>query len=250
MKYIFSLAFLLTSAVYAQKSSVIFSHNDYLQEKPFETAYSLQVGYVEADVFLRDNNLMVAHTASEINESRTLDNLYLEPIRNKIKNNSGNIFPNVTQKLTLMIDLKSEGIPTLNAIVDHLKNYKEITSCETLTIAISGNVPDTSQWKQFPTFITFDGRPTRKYSTQHLQRVSFISNSFSTYSKWDGKGEIPDVDLKKIRDVIASVHSQGKKIRFWGAPDVPNAWKRFLQLGVDIIGTDKIKEVQSFLKIH
>ncbi len=249
MKKLLFLALLCSGCVHAQRSSsIIFSHNDYMQDKPVETAYRLEVGYVEADVFLRGNNLMVAHTASEIDPARTLEKLYFEPIKSKIRNNSGNIFPDGTRQLTLMIDLKSEGLPTLNAIVDRLKNYPEITSCKTLSIAISGNVPDTAQWKQFPAYMTFDGRPTKKYSSEHLKRVSFISNSFSTYSTWDGKGEIPEDDLKKLKEVIASVHSQQKKIRFWGAPDVPATWKTFLDLGVDIIGTDKIEEVEEFLK--
>ena len=125
MKYVFSLTLLFASSVYAQHSSIIFSHNDYLQDNPFEAAYSLQVGFVEADVFLHDNSLMVAHTASEIEADRTLENLYLEPIKNKIRTHHGNIFAEATRQLTLMIDLKSEGIPTLNAIVDHLKKIRK-----------------------------------------------------------------------------------------------------------------------------
>lgn len=193
---------------------------------------------------------MVAHTALEIRPGRTLESLYFDPISGKIQTNSGNIYSAETSRLTLMIDLKTDGIPTLNAIVDHLKNYPKIISCQSLTIAISGNVPDTSHWKNFPDFITFDGRPNKNYSESHLQRVSFISNSFSTYSSWNGKGKIPDADLKKITDVIASVHGQQKKIRFWGAPDVQNAWQTFIQLGVDILGTDKVDELEKFLRTH
>ena len=235
---------------YAQNSAIIFSHNDYLQDNPFEKAYNLNVGYIEADVFLRGNKLMVAHTAVEIKSERTLENLYLDPIKNKIKTNSGNIYPDTSKQLTLMIDLKTEGITTLNAIVEHLKNYPAITSCKSLTIAISGNVPDTAQWKNFPRYITFDGRPTKPYSKDQLQRVSFISNSFNTYSSWNGKGKISEADVKKITEVISSVHAQGKKIRFWGAPDVPNCWTTFLELGVDIIGTDNITALEGYLQNH
>jgi alkaline phosphatase len=244
------VAFLCISiTTYSQEqSSIIFSHNDYLQDKPFETAYKLGVGYVEADVFLRDDKLMVAHTSIEIVRERTLETLYLEPINRKIQNNSGNIYAAASRSLTLMIDLKTEGISTLNAIVAQLKTYPEIISCKTLTIVISGNVPDTSQWKNFPAFITFDGRPAKNYSLTDLSRVSFISNSFSTYSSWNGQGKIQDADLKKIKEVIASVHAQGKKIRFWGAPDIPNCWEVLLQLGVEILGTDKVDELETYLK--
>lgn len=248
MRYFLIVLLCFSGSAFAQHNSIIFSHNDYLQNKPFETAYNLGVGYVEADVFLRDNELMVAHTGIEIRQDRKLDNLYLDPINQKIKQNSGSIHEDASRKLTLMIDLKTDGIPTLHAFIDHLKKYPEIISCKTLIIAISGNVPDTSQWKQFPDYITFDGRPTKSYSTKHLQRISFISNSFSAYSSWNGKGKIPDADLQKITDVIALVHSHGKKIRFWGAPDVPNCWGVFLQLGVDILGTDRINDAAQYLQ--
>jgi alkaline phosphatase len=249
MKYIFTFALCFAQVVYAQEnSSMIFSHNDYLQEKPFETAYNLAVGYVEADVFLREGKLMVAHTSGEINPERTLGKLYLDPINVKIKNNAGNIYPDGSRKLTLMIDLKSEGIATLNAIVEHLKTYPDIVSCNTLTIAISGNVPDTSQWKHYPRFITFDGRPGKQYSWRHLQRISFISDNFRKYSMWNGKRRMTNSDLKKITSVMAFVHAQGKKIRFWGAPDVPNSWEAFQQLGIEIIGTDNIIELDKYLR--
>jgi alkaline phosphatase len=249
MKYLAVLLIGISLTSYSQhKSSRIFSHNDYLQDKPFESAYSLNVGYVEADVFLREEELMVAHTGVEIKRDRTLKTLYLDPIKNKIKQNKGNIYHEALQHLTLMIDLKTEGISTLNSIVKELNKYPELTECKTLTIAISGNVPDTAQWKNFPAFITFDGRPERKYSEKHLKRVSFISNSFSSYSSWKGIGQIPNEDVQKLKSVIASVHSQGKTIRFWGAPDVPTAWKTFIELGVDILGTDRIKDLSSFLK--
>ena len=47
--------------------------------------------------------------------------------------------------------------------------------------------------------------------------------------------------------VIDSVHQGGKKIRFWAAPDNQNSWRRQMDLGVDLIGTDKIQELSSFL---
>lgn len=249
MKYFLALFIGFSITGYSQeKSSKIFSHNDYLQKQPFLSAYNLAVGYVEADVFLRNGELMVAHTAIEIKQERTLDKLYFEPLKSKIKTNSGTVYPGASDKLTLMIDLKTEGVLTLTAIVDHLKKYPELTSCKTLTIAISGDVPDTSLWKTFPAFIMFDGRPDKKYSEEHLPRVSFISNNFRAYSSWDGKAEIPEADVNTLKAVIASVHSQGKKIRFWGAPDVPNAWNTFIKLDVDILGTDDIEELSAYLK--
>lgn len=247
MKYLVGVCWfsLLWAAVAQINPAIIFSHNDYLQKEPFYKAYELGAGYVEADVFARERKLLVAHTADEIQPERTLEKLYLNPIKEKITATKNTLRP-----ITLMIDLKTEGISTLDLIVDNLKTYPELTACKNLTIAISGNVPDTAEWKKFPAYITFDGRPNKKYSKAHLKRVSFISNNFRMYSQWNGEGEIPMADQEKLKAVITAVHEQGKKIRFWGAPDVQNCWQHILNLEVDILGTDKIDEVAAFLKNH
>jgi alkaline phosphatase len=55
-------------------------------------------------------------------------------------------------------------------------------------------------------------------------------------------------DRKKIEDVIQSVHARGKKFRFWATPDVVNAWITLGKLGVDYIGTDKVVDLNKFMK--
>ena len=55
-------------AHYAPKN--VFSHNDYAQTKPFYDAYRQRVGYIEVDVFLQGQDLLVAHQANELMADR------------------------------------------------------------------------------------------------------------------------------------------------------------------------------------
>ncbi|WP_431291859.1 hypothetical protein [Pedobacter sp. P26] len=48
------------------------SHNDYKQEIPLLAAYYAEMGSIEADVFLKEGQLYVAHEASEIKPDFTL----------------------------------------------------------------------------------------------------------------------------------------------------------------------------------
>ena len=48
--------------------------------------------------------------------------------------------------------------------------------------------------------------------------------------------------------VVDSVHNAGKPIRFWAAPDNEQSWNLQMHLGVDLIGTDKIKELAEELR--
>ncbi|MBN8650882.1 MAG: alkaline phosphatase [Cytophagales bacterium] len=229
-------------------SSTIFAHNDYVQPIPFFNAYRNQVGHIEADIFLEKGKLLVAHTRAELNSKNTLDSLYLRPLRAKVNANGGYAYANKQLALTLMIDLKSEGSNTLIALVKLLQGYPDLIAAQQLSFVISGNVPDPGTWNQFPNFINFDGRPGVRYSPDQLKRVRLISDSFSNYSKWNGKGVLPQDEHKKISLIIKDVHAAGKKFRFWGAPDFANVWLQLMELEVDIIGTDHVDELTPFIE--
>ncbi|MBE7174721.1 MAG: alkaline phosphatase [Williamsia sp.] len=47
--------------------------------------------------------------------------------------------------------------------------------------------------------------------------------------------------------MINKAHDLHKPVRFWGAPDVVNAWYQLMKLGVDYINTDHIPALASFL---
>lgn len=113
-------------------TSQVFAHNDYVRKDPFYTAYDLGVGYIEADVFLQDGALMVAHHRNEIADGRTLQTLYLEPLSQKIRQFKGSVYQDPEQKLTLMIDLKTEGVSTLNAIVGLINKYPALMNSPNL----------------------------------------------------------------------------------------------------------------------
>src|SRR6478609_9298178 len=90
---LFCLHFLLFAQAQEYSSTNIHSHNDYASKVPFYDAYSNESGAIEADVFLVNNELLVAHTSKEIATYNTLRSLYLEPLSNKLKNLDGKAYP-------------------------------------------------------------------------------------------------------------------------------------------------------------
>lgn len=211
-------------------------------------AYNAQVGFIEADVLLQGHDLLVAHSANEIQKDKTLESLYLNPLNDLIEKNGGSAYPNKEKTLTLMIDLKTEAVATLNVLVFKLKKYPLLTSCKTLTITISGNTPMPALWKNYPGFIYFDGRPYITYTTEQQKRIRLVSASFQSYSKWTGKDELNSVDKKKLLGIIESAHAMNKPFRFWAIPDFENGWRTMIDLGVDIINTDDITGAAAFIK--
>lgn len=236
------------SGIGQHSSASIFAHNDYEKPIPLMAAYNAQVGFIEADVLLQGHDLLVAHSANEIQKDKTLESLYLNPLNDLIEKNDGSAYPDKEKTLTLMIDLKTEAVATLNVLVFKLKKYPQLIACKTLMITISGNMPAPALWKNFPDFIHFDGRLGITYTSDQQKRIRLVSSNFQSYSKWAGKDKLNDVDKKKLVALIESAHSMGKPVRFWAIPDFENGWRTMIELGVDIINTDDVAGVSAFLK--
>jgi alkaline phosphatase len=251
MKHLFTVAIIIFSftseAQPSFKTSQIFAHNDYERAQPFHTAYNLKVGYIEADIFFVDNEILVAHHKHEIKPERKLETLYLKPLQKQVQANKGFVYSDRKATLTLMVDLKTEGTETLKALVKQLENYRDLLSCPTLQVMISGNVPDPGDWDSYPPYIHFDGRPGIAYTPEQLKRISMISTNFTSHVKWDGKSKIPDADRKKIANLVDEVHAKGKKFRFWATPDFDHAWNELIELQMDVIVTDKVEALAAFL---
>src|SRR3954469_5129453 len=118
MKFIIAIFFLICSittlAQYSRHYTIsnAHSHNDYEQARPFYAAYEAGFGSMEADIFLVNNELLVAHEQKELSPHRTLDSLYLHPLQTAIKKNNGYPFKDSTYPLQLLIDIKTDSIAT------------------------------------------------------------------------------------------------------------------------------------------
>jgi alkaline phosphatase len=219
------------------------SHNDYEQSNPFFTAHANKMGSIETDIWAVDGVLYVAHDLEKITPEATFENLYLQPIIEEFKKNDGRPWADSDDLMILLVDLKSSFDPTLDILVKKLSNHKNIfdpgTNPFAVRVVISGSMPPPSFFHKYPEWIYFDGRLAETYSKKHLKRVFMISNSYKNYAQWDGNGQISESDLNGIIFFVQEVHAKGKKARLWGAPDHPDAWKTFLNAGLDYINTDQ-----------
>lgn len=227
------------------------SHNDYHQNIPLLTAYYARMGSIEADVFLKDGALYVAHDPSEIKAGITLKKLYLEPLAGFYRQNGNRPYPDSTHRLQLVVDIKKDYAKVLSQLIKDLEGYQEIfnssKNSKAIRIVISGDVPAPADFKNYPDYISFDGRPYTTYTEDQLKRVAMISDDIKSYTPWNGKGNPTAPDLTKLTGVIEKAHQQHKPFRFWATQDSPNTWIVLERLGADWINTDhpeKLKEFQ------
>ncbi len=240
-KKLFIFFFLVSAASFAQVK--IHSHNDYAHNKPLIDAIRNRVFSIEADVFVVGDSLFVAHSRNEIKPGNTLKKMYLEPIEAFSKSKHFYSFQ-------LMIDVKEQWDLTYPILLKLLKPYQEtfLSGKQKVTIAISGERPADSTFHNYPTFIRFDGLPNIHYAPADLKKVTMISDNFATYSSWNGRGKISNIDRRKLKLLIDNAHEIGRPFRFWGTPDTEACWKALYEIGADIINTDKVAEATMFFK--
>jgi hypothetical protein len=58
---------------------------------------------------------------------------------------------------------------------------------------------------------------------------------------------MPEHEEIKLRQLVTQAHQQGRRVRFWGAPDRPSLWGQMAAEDVDLINTDNLRGLQSFL---
>lgn len=220
------------------------SHNDYLNDKPFYTAYNNGFASIEADVFLIEGKLMVAHSRKEIKPQNTLEKLYIRPLIKELAAKPG-------RRIKLLIDIKDNYKLSLKTLIEEIQPIVTYLSTAEATrqilILITGNRPPPSEYINYPGYIFFDDDLKKTHNTAEWQRVGLVSLPFVKFTTWKGEGRADKKDLVKLRHTIDSVHTSGKTIRLWAAPDTKRSWKLQKRLGVDLIGTDKIDELGSFL---
>jgi len=217
------------------------SHNDYENDVPFLTAYKAGFGSIEADVFPVKGKLYVAHDKQNIDFNKSLRTLYLEPAARELRKER-------SRCLILLVDIKEDYKTSLALLVTELKPFKDVIKNKRLQIVISGTRPVPGEFNKYPSYIWFDDDQSRKSNSDQWKRVALVSLRFSNLCSWKGQGEIRKEESLRLKSTIDSVHAAGKKIRFWGAPDSPEAWTALVNLGADLIGTDRIEDLTVFLR--
>ncbi len=231
------------------------AHNDYLHTRPLLDAIDNGFCSVEADIYLVDGQLLVAHTKAELLPDRTLRSLYLDPLRSRIQKNSGKVYSD-GPTFTLLIDIKSEGESTYRALHLLLSEYRDIFSFVeagkehpgAVSAVVSGNRAIDLIAAEKVRYVGIDGRLTDLNSDMASHLLPLISDNWTQHFKWRGVGEFPASDREKLASVIESSHNKKRRVRFWATPDNALVWGVLKEAGVDLINTDDLKGLSAFLR--
>jgi len=230
------------------------AHNDYEHKQPLLDALAHGFCSVEADIYFTNDALLVAHDADKVDPKRTLETLYLNPLRQRVKQNGGSVYSN-GPAFMLLVDFKTEAKPTYAALRPVLEKYREMltkfTETETrtgaVTVVLSGNRPINTVAAERERLVGIDGRLPDLDESPSPHLVPLVSDNWTKYFQWRGQGVLFENERSKLKAVVDRAHAEGRKIRFWAVPDTEAGWRVMREAGVDLINTDDLAGLQKFL---
>ncbi|MET9429732.1 MULTISPECIES: phosphatidylinositol-specific phospholipase C/glycerophosphodiester phosphodiesterase family protein [unclassified Streptomyces] len=238
------------------------AHNDYLHRRPLHDALAHGFTSVEADVFLVGGDLLVAHEPAQLDPTRTLRSLYLDPLLARVRANHGTVYAGYRGPVQLLIDIKADGAAAYRALHRQLAPYRRVLStCAhgtvrpgAVTAVISGDRAARAPMEaQRVRYAFYDGRPDDLGTTAPASFVPLISANWNQNFTWQGTGPFPDAERARLHALVTAAHRAGQRVRFWATPDRPGPardalWTELLAARVDHLNTDDLAGLAAFLR--
>ncbi len=250
----------LSGTLFAQPLPNAHAHNDYEHPRPLLDALDNGFTSVEADVYWVEGTFYVYHDLpATLDPTRTLENLYLKPLQKRVKANKGRVYPGYDDFFYLMIDFKSDADPAYEELKKLLRKYRRMISIvkndqdeprKPLKIFISGHAgkrPYDEILADAQKLVALDGRADELGRGISAAVMPVVSENYNKFLSWKGNGTVNPQELEKLQYVVQYAHAEGKKVRLWAAPDVPEVWAFLLDQGVDLINTDRLPALRQYL---
>ncbi len=231
------------------------AHNDYEHARPLHDALEHGFWSVEADIYLVDGELLVAHDRPDVTPERTLRKLYLDPLQAYFQKQS---LPKKekTPPFTLLVDIKTDGAAVYPILRQELEDYAALL-CRVedgrsipgaVQIVISGDRPKKLIAAANPRYMGIDGRLSDLDSKQPAELMPLISDRWTSHFKYRGKGAMSEAERTKLRSIVKQAHAEGRRVRFWATPESEAVWRELVAADVDHINTDQLERLSVFLK--
>ncbi|MFB7405031.1 phosphatidylinositol-specific phospholipase C/glycerophosphodiester phosphodiesterase family protein [Streptomyces rubiginosohelvolus] len=238
------------------------AHNDYLHPRPLYDALAHGFTSVEADIFLVDGELLVAHEPATLDPTRTLASLYLDPLAGLVRAGHGGVHPHHRAPLQLLIDIKADGVAAYHELDRQLRHHQSMFTRyqhgrvvpKAVTAVISGDRAARAPMEAQRTRLAFyDGRLDDLGTPAPASFAPLVSANWTQNFSWLGAGPFPLAERDRLRTLVTTAHREGRRIRFWATPDVAGpereaVWSELLAAGVDHLNTDDLAGLEKFLR--
>jgi hypothetical protein len=182
----------------------------------------------------------------------------------------GRMFPRQRGSITLMVDIVETDLAKqmrcYDALDQALRGYASILTRFRDGTVIPGPVT---------VVLTGDGAPRHVLAAQ-LDRLAFVDGTFADVGAWGapanlvpmlsehwcwrfgwaGQGIIPAAERHQLRELVATAHADGRRVRFFGLPERSGQartafWQELITAGVDLITlAGEVRALARYLRKH
>jgi hypothetical protein len=225
------------------------SHNDYWRPHPLFDALSLGFQSVEADVFLVDSTLLVGHEPADLRPDRTLESLYLDPLRQLGAGRYAR-----PAELWLFIDVKTAGPATYARLRRVLARYALLLTTPQhprpngVRVVLTGGYPRAEVLADASRLVFLDGQLPTDLSPTLAAAIPTVNADWQAHFRWNGQGPQPTAEATQLRQWDALARRTGQKIRFWNLSAATPAqrravWQALLAYPSLLVGADELAEL-------
>ncbi|WP_353946546.1 phosphatidylinositol-specific phospholipase C/glycerophosphodiester phosphodiesterase family protein [Streptomyces sp. HUAS MG91] len=240
------------------------AHNDYDHPRPLFDALDHRFNSVEADIYLVDGDLLVAHDPVDLDPARTLESLYLAPLAARVRAHHGSVYRGWRRPLQLLVDIKTEGAAAYRELDRQLSRHRGLFTTYAhgkvrpgpVTAVVSGDRAAGPVIAAQPTRSAFyDGRLTDLGTADPASFIPLISDNWTNNFTWLGSGPMPAAERDRLHGIVSAAHAHGQRVRFWATPDFPGperdaVWRELIAADVDHLNTDDLAGLEAFLTAH
>lgn len=259
LRFVFATAGFIYSALsIAQAPIPLPAHSsvDQDQPRPLFSALQNRFASVETDVLLVNNELLIGRSEGEIMAGRTLNNLYLEPLRLIIMRGAGQVYPETTRPLFLFINLLNDPEESYQQLVRTLTPYEryltrftsQSTELGAVTIILAANAPRDLINAENERFFALQGELTELLDGSLNPNVTpVVSADWNEFFEWSGSGEISTDERQRLATYNEQARDSQVQLIFRNAPDIPPIWDELRRAGLDLIQTRRAEALADFL---
>jgi glycerophosphoryl diester phosphodiesterase len=229
-----------------------YSHNDYQNDRPLTRALELGFRGVEVDYFLVDGELRVGHDPGETRPGRTVESLYLEPLRDRVRR-YGEVYPGGGE-FYLNIESKREGMETYAALHELLSHYEDVVTVvrgeavdpgPVQVILVGWHPPLDDLWRQPVRYVAVQAH-YRSLAVDHDRYPShllkLISQNYNDKILSRGGEPVSRRMRCRLKNAVNAARMvPGRIVRVYNVPSNAATYEALLEAEIDLIGTKDIE---------
>ncbi|HEU4364481.1 MAG TPA: hypothetical protein VFT13_03355 [Candidatus Krumholzibacteria bacterium] len=244
-----------SSTCAAQSLLPAYAHNDYRNARPLGDALALGYRGVEVDLLRADETLLVGHDRDEVQATRTLARLYLDPLRDHLRR-CGHVLPDSTPFL-VNIELKEHDERAFRLLLDELDAYPELFRPAAagmpppVRVVLVGwwPAPGANQrpWPEYVGVQLVPGDTNTSRADTTGRPIALITIAYGQGFTRTGRGGVPAKSRAALAEGRRLAAAFGVPLRVHHAPATLVVYQWLLSEGVTLVGATDLARSRDLL---